>query len=105
MRRMQEQRASRYRLLREFFRGDAIAEVEGDRNADRLHSILLGEDSRAVGKALSEFAFDGVVVTALVRGGERLLRPSPETRLEAGDAIVLFGPPDDIQSVERRLLG
>jgi len=105
MRRMQEQRGTRYRLLREFFRGDAIADVEGERIADRLHSIPLAENSPAVGKLLADFALDGVVVTALAREGERHLRPSPETRLQAGDALVLFGAPDDLRHAERRLLG
>jgi CPA2 family monovalent cation:H+ antiporter-2 len=105
MRRIQEQRASRYRLLREVFPGDAIAEVAGERNIGRLRSILLAEDSPAVGNRLGDFAFDGVVVNALVRGGERILRPSAETRLQPGDAIVLFGPPDDLQQTERCLLG
>jgi CPA2 family monovalent cation:H+ antiporter-2 len=71
----------------------------------KILSILLAEDSPAVGKPLGDFAFDGVVVNALVRGGERILRPSAETLLKSGDAIVLFGPPDDIQQTERRLLG
>lgn len=104
MRRMQEQRASRYRLLREFFPGDAIA-VEGNRMGDRLHSILLTENSPAVGRRLADFAFDGVVVTALARAGERHLRPSTETCLETGDALVLFGPPEDLRRAERNLLG
>lgn len=104
MRRMQEQRSERYRLLREQFRGDPIAEIDGDRDADRLRVVPVAPESAAAGCALADFDLSGVVVTALVREGKRLLTPSPETRLEAGDAVVLFGSPDDLQRAERDLL-
>ncbi len=105
MRRVQEQRASRYRLLREYFSGDAIAQNDGEWRGDRLHSVLVVDDSPAVNHALADFDTDGVVVTALVRQGERKLRPTPDTELLAGDALVLFGSPDDLQRAERALLG
>ncbi|MEX2496915.1 MAG: cation:proton antiporter [Woeseia sp.] len=105
MRHIQEQRAGRYRLLREFFHGDALAATEAEPNGDRLHSILLTEGSSAVGNELGDCLLDGVVVTALVRKGQRQLRPLPETRLQPGDALVLFGAPDDLQQAERTLLG
>lgn len=103
VRRMQEQRTHRYRLLREFYRGDAFTAGPEEHNADRLRPITLPSDSPSVGRMLGELDFDGVVVTALVRRGERLLNPSPETRLEPGDALVFFGAPDDIQRAEQTL--
>lgn len=105
MRRVQEQRASRYRLMREYFSGDAIAQNEGEWRGDRLQSVLVVDDSPAVNRTLADFETEGVVVTALVRQGERKLRPSPDTELLAGDALVLFGSPDDLQRAERALLG
>lgn len=105
VRRMQEQRTHRYRLLREFYRGDALMEGPEEHNADRLRPITLPPDSPSAGRMLGDFDFDGVVVTALVRKGERLLSPSLETRLEPGDAIVFFGTPDDLQRAERAVLG
>jgi CPA2 family monovalent cation:H+ antiporter-2 len=66
---------------------------------------VLSPKSPAVGRALDELRLDGVVVTALVRDGERRLSPPPDTRLQAGDAVVLFGRPDDLQRAERSLLG
>src|SRR5690606_33447272 len=69
MRRMQEQRATRYRSLREFFHGDVLAEPEGPRDADRLHSVALVDESPAIGRNLGDLSLDGVVVTALVRAG------------------------------------
>lgn len=105
VRRMQEQRESCYRLLREFFRGDSLLDGKlQERDADRLLPVLLPPESPAIGRALGDFAFDGIVVTALVRQGERQLTPSRETCLEAGDALVLFGSPEDLRRAERELL-
>jgi CPA2 family monovalent cation:H+ antiporter-2 len=106
VRRMQALRSSRYRLLREFFRGDsALSGNLENRESDRLHPVLLPSGSGAVGQALETLRLDGVVVTALAREGKRILAPPPETILKAGDALVLFGAPDDLQRAEDLLLG
>ena len=104
-RRMQEQRASRYRLFRALVPGDELAQSDDPRNAERVHPVLLAETSPAVGRTLAEIELEGVVVTALVRAGSRVLSPSPETRLQRDDAVVLFGYPSDLQRAERSLLG
>ncbi|MGE0226045.1 MAG: cation:proton antiporter [Acetobacteraceae bacterium] len=106
VRRMQQQRTTRYRLLREVYRGDsALVEDPQEADADRLRPVLLPPDSPAIGHTLAELNFAGVVVTALVRQGERRLSPAGETVLEAGDAVVLFGSPEDLQRAEAILLG
>jgi CPA2 family monovalent cation:H+ antiporter-2 len=105
VRRMQAQRTGHYRLMREFFRGDVLDDSSQDRDADRLRPVVLPPDCPAVGRTLGELRFEGVVVTAMVRQGERRLSPSGDTRLEAGDALVLFGAPDDLQRAETALCG
>ena len=93
-------------MLREFFRGDStLAEMPQEQDADRLRPVVLPSDSPVVGRALGELDLDGIVITALVRRGERQLKPARETRLETGDVLVLFGSPDDLQRAERALLG
>ena len=82
-----------------------IAQADDGRDGDRLRSIVLSDASPAVGRTLSEFELPGVVVTALVRGGQRILRPAGDAGLEAGDTLVLFGAPDDLQKGESTLLG
>jgi len=106
VRRFQGQRASRYHLLREFFRGeDAMAGDQIDEDADRMKPVIVPAGGSVVGRTLAELRLTGVVVTALVRRGKRLLAPAPETRLDAGDGVVLFGSAHDIDAAERRLLG
>ncbi|MBZ0127042.1 MAG: cation:proton antiporter [Rhodocyclaceae bacterium] len=105
VRRMRDQRSGRYRLMREFFRGEnGLDESQPAGDGDRLHPVLLSAESAAVGRALGECGLDGVVVTALVRQGQRRLSPPADTRLEAGDAVVLFGSTEDLQRAERALL-
>ena len=104
--RIRDARVDRYHLMREFFRGgDALAEHPGDRAADRLHSVSLTAGAAAVGRTLAQVdpAKDRVVVTALVRDGKRTLEPAAGTRLAAGDVLVLFGAPADLERAEARL--
>jgi voltage-gated potassium channel Kch len=106
VRRIQEQRANRYRLLREFIRGDGgFLDDAHVRARDRLHPVLLPIGSPAVGRALGDLALPGVVVTALVRNGERQLEPPSGMRLEAGDVVVLFGSAGDVERAEATILG
>jgi monovalent cation:H+ antiporter-2, CPA2 family len=105
VRRMQEQRADRYPLLREYFHGDALfSEAPRGTDLDRLHPVVLPEESALAGRTLAELALDGVAITALVRRGERQLLPPADTRLEAADVLVLFGSPADLERAERALL-
>jgi CPA2 family monovalent cation:H+ antiporter-2 len=106
VRRIQEQRGNRYRLLREFIRGDGgFLDDAHVRARDRLHPVLLPLGSPAVGRALGDLALPGVVVTALVRNGERQLEPPSGVRLEAGDVVVLFGSAGDVERAEATILG
>jgi CPA2 family monovalent cation:H+ antiporter-2 len=103
--RLEALRAGRYRLLRELFRGDDAlpgdAEAAGD---DRLYTVTVPAGANGVGRTLGELDLGGVAVTALVRAGERRLTPGLDTSLEAGDVLVLFGPPAALARAESRLL-
>ena len=105
LRRIQDHRISRYRVLREFFRGETAINGGIEDTVERLRPIRLPPESPAIGRKLSEIGLDGVVVTALVRGGERQLSPAHETCLQADDTVVLFGSPDDLERAARGLLG
>jgi CPA2 family monovalent cation:H+ antiporter-2 len=105
LRRIKEQRTGRYQLLKEFIRGDAPYLDEDAPAAERVHPVVLPGRSGAVGKTIGELELPGVTVTALVRKGERHLDPSPGTRLEPGDVLVLFGPDADVHRSEDSLLG
>jgi len=60
-----------------------------------------------VGRALGEMSLDAldVSVSAVRRRGIRALWPGVETRIEAGDVVVLLGAPSALEAAEQRLLG
>jgi monovalent cation:H+ antiporter-2, CPA2 family len=101
--RIRRQRAGRYRLFHEQFRS-GIALFDDGSDPGRLRPVRVPPESRAVGRALGELGLDGVVITAMVRGGKRTLSPAASLRLKADDTLVLFGAPKDLERAERRLL-
>ncbi len=105
LRRIQEQRTGRYQLLREFIRGDAPYLDEVAPAPERVHPVVLGRRSAMVGTTLGGLELPGVTVTSLVRKGERHLDPPADTRLEAGDVLVLFGRDADVDRAEDVLTG
>ncbi|OGI45053.1 MAG: potassium transporter [Candidatus Muproteobacteria bacterium RIFCSPHIGHO2_01_FULL_65_16] len=107
VRHVRDVRRDRYRMLRGFFHGaDLFEERESAAYQERLHSVSLPEGARAVGKLLSELHLEetGVSVSAVRRGGIRGPMPAPETRLAAGDVLVLYGAPEALEEAEKVLL-
>jgi len=106
--RLQEQRASRYQLLREFFRGEFP-----DRDAlplagtDQLHSVPIADGSPVVGKTIGELEemLERVAITTLARNGHPERSPPRSKRVEAGDVLVLLGSKQDLDRAEARLTG
>ncbi|QJQ95156.1 MULTISPECIES: monovalent cation:proton antiporter family protein [Halomonadaceae] len=104
---LQEQRTSRYPMLKELFRGDHDALNTEDEKAERLHSIVMHEGSPVLEEELGalDLEDDQVMVTALVRNDRRQRYPDKRTRIMAGDVLVMLGAPEDLKRVERRLTG
>ena len=103
IRRVQESRARRYAVFSGYLRtmpseaGEATESLQS-----RFLSVLLKEDSAAVGKRLREVGLDAlnVEVNALRRRGMRGAQPSEEMLLQAGDVLVLLGLPEALQEAE-----
>lgn len=107
VRRIRHAREGHYSKLRGYFYG-ATDETEEDSesNQPRMNSVLLGTEAVAVGKTLAEINLGAlsVQVTAVRRHNIRGQDPAPETRLEAGDVLVLLGTPEGLVAAEDRLL-
>ncbi len=107
VRHVRDVRTDRYRMLRGFFHGEDINEgKENQAYQERLHSIILPPGANAVGKPIAELRLEaaGVSVSAVRRGGIRGPEPAPETRLAAGDVLVLYGAPEALEQAEKLLL-
>jgi len=100
-------RTDRYRMLRGFFHGEDLDDGK-DTHAyqERLHSITLPAGANAVGRLIADLGLEkaGVSVSAVRRGGIRGPEPAPETKLAAGDVLVLYGAPEALEQAEKILL-
>ena len=105
LKRMRHIREQRYRLLRGFYRGMSDHETD-DSKQPRLHSIWLAAGAAAIGRPLAELELEaaGCEVSAIRRRGIHAIDPSPETRLEEGDVVVVLGTPEAVTMAEQRLL-
>jgi CPA2 family monovalent cation:H+ antiporter-2 len=105
LRRLREVRQERYRFMRGFFPGATDLEAP-DAEQPILRTIVLGPNAAAVGKTLGSLnlGFLDVQVTAVRRKGSREVNPAPETRLQAGDVLVLLGTQGHIARAEVRVL-
>jgi CPA2 family monovalent cation:H+ antiporter-2 len=105
MRRIQEQRSGRYRLIREYFRGDPLTEVADRYDEHHTRSIVIPAECPAVGRSLGELELARVTVAAIVRSGERQVSPPSDTRIAADDVLVMRGALETLQQAERSILG
>jgi CPA2 family monovalent cation:H+ antiporter-2 len=106
IRRVQESRARRYAAFSGYFRSAQYELGEDSEGLQpRFLSVLLRDDSAAVGRRLREMELDAlnVEVNAVRRRKLRGALPSEEMLLLAGDVLVLFGLPEALQQAETRL--
>jgi CPA2 family monovalent cation:H+ antiporter-2 len=105
--RMRETREQRYSLFRGFYHG-ASDEVKdsGEKMQLRLLSVMISPGSAAVGKKLGKLDLESILVEvpAVRRRNVRELLPDKETKLEAGDVLVLRGTQENLAAAEIRLL-
>jgi CPA2 family monovalent cation:H+ antiporter-2 len=105
--RIRETRERRYDLFRGFFHGITDATEPGcEKQQPRLQSVVISPGAAAVGKTLGEIKLSkySVEVTAVRKGNIRGLAPSAETRIEAGDVLVLLGTEDNLAAAEIKLM-
>jgi len=97
-------RKNRYQILENFYAG------EDDNPMDQhqvmtgiIHSILLEDESFAIGKTLKnlELAKLNVKAEAIKRGHVRGENPSDDTNLRLDDHLVISGHPEDVERAER----
>ena len=106
IRRVQESRAGRYAAFSGYFRTAQNDEDDvGESLQPRFLSVLLKDDSAAVGRKLGEVGLAelSVEVNAVRRRNVHGAQPSEEMLLQAGDILVLLGLPEALQAAESQL--
>jgi monovalent cation:H+ antiporter-2, CPA2 family len=104
MRRIQQQRTGRYRLMRDFLTGDTIG-TDSDETGEKLKSCAVPIHSPCVGLRLGDVLPDDVTLTSVVRNGHRLPSPTRRLPIEAGDVVVVLGPKESLRRLESVLRG
>lgn len=104
LRRIQEQRSEKYRMIREYFRGDTLAETPENTGEGQSLSIEISADCQVIGKQLLELNLGGTTVAAIIQRGKRHVMPPLETRLEANDVLVIHGSPDELIHARKTIL-
>ena len=107
LKRVRDVRETRYAMMRGFFRGASDADDELDQQTQpRLNTVLVTQGAAAVGRSLEELALEALLVevVAIRRQGIKGIDPQPDTRIQAGDVLVLRGAADGLAAAEFRVL-
>jgi CPA2 family monovalent cation:H+ antiporter-2 len=103
---VQESRAGRYAAFSGYFRtAQSDEDGVGEILQPRFLSVLLKNDSAAVGRKLGEIGLAelSVEVNAVRRRNVHGVQPSAEMSLQSGDILVLLGLPEALQAAESQL--
>ena len=105
LRRLREVREERYRIPPGFFPGMTDIDAD-DRDQPRLRTLFVGPNAASVGRSLGELGLAtlGVEVTAVRRKTSRDIAPGSDTRIQAGDVLVLLGTQEKLARAEMRVL-
>lgn len=69
-----------------------------------LYVLLVPEQSPLAGRSFADSRIGeltGVTIGGLIRGGETVLAPDPNTRMEAGDRLLVAGEPSQVMDLLR----
>ena len=72
----------------------------GDAKAEVIEAEVL-TTSPITGKKIADVDFPEGVLVGMIRKGDKVTRPLPDTRIEEGDVIVLFALAEDVAEVEQ----
>ena len=102
LKRIRQTREARYGTMRGYFRGLTDEDEEA---GERLASLRLSPDSPALDHRLDELDFPGmgVALVGVRRPGAGHFEQGSDSRLRAGDILVLRGLPDNLAAAEIRL--
>ncbi len=104
---VQNVRERRYTSLRRIFRKEFARPIDFSHALrEQLHTVVLPSGAKAVDRRISDLHLDrcNVLVTALRRDGIVGHQPVSETLLREGDALVLYGTPENLEHGEEMLL-
>jgi CPA2 family monovalent cation:H+ antiporter-2 len=99
-------RGNRYNLMRTLYRQGESEIVPQEAMREQLYTLVLPPGAWSVGRTIADVKARGaeVTVSAIRRAGILGREPSPDSVLEEGDVLVLFGSPEALEHAEAVLL-
>jgi len=107
VRRIQEVRNNKYANMREFFDGHETHNLELPNDVrKRLSSYTLENGAFAIGKKLHDLQLHskGITLHKNRKDDSNVVPPNSDKKLQAGDVLVLFGTPEDLEHIEGFLM-
>jgi len=102
---VQAARYARYESLRGFFRGASDAADDVETMQIRLHTVVLSDRLKALGKTIADLNLNEFEVdVTTIRRGKNRLEPTADLLLQAADVVVLRGTAEGVARAEQRLL-
>ncbi len=84
-------RNSRYQLLNGYFHSADERSSDIEQDDIHLQTVSLSSSSAMLGQTVASLPLSGVKLTAILRGGQRLVEPPAQMQLQADDVLVLSG--------------
>ena len=102
---VQDQRDARYKLLRGFFRG-ADDDTVDELHYERLATLAIPQDCKAIGRPLDSFALNTleVRVVSMRRADGKSGIARGDAVLQAGDTLVMAGKAEALAIAEQKIL-
>jgi CPA2 family monovalent cation:H+ antiporter-2 len=104
---MRQVRMSHYEALRKFFPGhDAVGVTDEDLQREILHSVQVDDGDFAVNRSIGELLLQqmNVQIDTMRKDGIRVSLIQDDTLIHAGDVLVLYGKPEDVERAEAYIL-
>jgi Trk K+ transport system NAD-binding subunit len=68
-------------------------------NQAEIFSVVVEDDSEAVGKEINEMGFDRNVLVIAIEREKKLIIPRGDTKIEGGDLLYIFTPQKSLEHV------
>ena len=104
MHRLDCERKTKYRHLHGFYYGEEGRTEKSPWLIEKLHAVVLTENSEVVGSYVEQLHLSGIVIKSLHRQGGEEVVISEEVRFKAGDVVLMQGEKRDLLQAEKILL-
>jgi CPA2 family monovalent cation:H+ antiporter-2 len=104
LQRLDCERKTKYQHLHGFYYGEAHHSHKSDWQVEKLHAVVLTENSEIIGTYVKQLPLPGVSIKSLHRQSGEEVVLSENVRFEVGDVVLMQGDKQDLLQAETILL-